>query len=242
MVNMIKGVIGIIDILGVKGIWARESPEDIIKKWNEILKSLNEDVEIMSKIIDKKDKIDRKIKEYSFSDTIILTIASDSLNSLLVMCGIIGDIFSVSMDKGILFRGAISFGNFYSHKTMLIGPAIDDAAEWYSKSDWAGVHLTPKTSYYIDYCLAEGVKKDQIKYLLIKYNVPLKEGRILQDIWTVSWPSIYLKCDEDGQKTSISDFRQKILKIYSRNPIGIEHEKKYRNTIDYFDFVTSDMD
>jgi hypothetical protein len=239
---MEKGVIGIIDILGFKGIWTRESPAEIIKKWNSIIDNLNKNVDTFANLTDDEEDIKYEIRTYSFSDSIIITISTCNYQSLITMCGIMGDIFSIALDLGIFFRGAVSLGDFYSSDNMVIGPAVDDAADWYDKTDWAGIHLTPQASYFIDHAILDGEKKENIKHLITKYEIPLKNGKTLSKNWVVSWPAIFLKYDENGKKTSLSDFRKHILEIFSNNPIGSDFEKKYSNTIDFFEYIIDNID
>jgi hypothetical protein len=242
MVEMNQGIVCIMDILGLRGIWTRENPEEVIEKWKKILENLKKNVSTFSEIIDEGKKIKRDINDYSFSDTIIMTISPYSFQSLLNMCGIVGDVFSIALDIGIMFRGAISLGAFYSSESdnILIGAAIDDAADWFEAADWAGIMLTPKASYYVDYSIMEGAKKNKINNLLTKYDVPLKNNTTLQDIWTVSWPTIFLKYDEIGKELSESKLKKNILEIFSRNPIGINHKNKYINTLNFFNHVFID--
>ncbi len=51
----------------------------------------------------------------------------------------------------MLLRGAISHGQYYlSSQSLIIGEAVDDAAENHEKFDWIGVSLSPSLSNEIN--------------------------------------------------------------------------------------------
>jgi hypothetical protein len=57
-----------------------------------------------------------------------------------------------SLGKGIFFRGSIAIGTFYANEdtNTVMGQAVTDAAAWYDKAEWIGVHATPRASMLID--------------------------------------------------------------------------------------------
>lgn len=228
-----EGVIAILDMLGVKGIWTRMEPNEIIKKWSYLSEALEKNVNNFSKLCNVNG--DQKIiyNYQTFSDTILIYTESFSFQSLLNVACIIGDLFALAIENGILLRGAISAGDYYYSENMIIGPGIDDAAEWYETSNWAGIHFTPKTSFFIDHQLQDGnLGSDYIYTIIMKYDVPLKKvGRMR--VWTVSWPKIYLKLDEIGKLKDKEEFYLNIVDSFSKFNIGINEEKKYFHTISY---------
>ena len=56
--------------------------------------------------------------------------------------------------KGVYLRGVISIGKFYQSQNLIIGPAVDEAAEWYTNIEWIGVSAAP-TAHFILEKLAE---------------------------------------------------------------------------------------
>lgn len=93
------------------------------------------------------------IEVRTFGDTILMTIGNSTLpipadieaaaawSSFLVATG---------LDSGYRFRGAIAAGDFISTPEAIIGPAVADAAAWYERADWIGVHVTPSTDPRIE--------------------------------------------------------------------------------------------
>ncbi len=51
--------------------------------------------------------------------------------------------------KGIYLRGIIPIGQFYESQRAIIGPAIDEAAEWHKKTKWIGVSTAPTAPYTV---------------------------------------------------------------------------------------------
>jgi hypothetical protein len=72
---------------------------------------------------------------------------------------------------------------------MLIGPAVDEAAELYEAADWIGICLSPSTRLIL-----ENVRYDIGSNLIVNYNIPQKTGRNLT--WAVNWTQFdpSLKC------------------------------------------------
>jgi hypothetical protein len=234
---MITGLICIIDVLGTKGIWSREKPEVIVENWKNINKALCKNVETFSKILDNKEE-GYQFHFYTFSDSIIITVNVAEMNSLINLCGIVGDLFSYALEKKILFRGSISMGQFHSDEEgkIIIGPAIDDAAEWYNQSDWAGVNLTPKTSFWVDELIELNKSMDLsiIQKIIKKYAVPMKKTNPIS-LWVVSWPSIYLNFDIKGKTLNKDKLRLKLLSMFSNTNIGLAEQSKFYNTLSFFE-------
>ena len=92
----------------------------------------------------------------AFSDTIILSLSRsvDKLKEntsypfdLNIATILIAPLYKAIIKEGIYLRGVISFGEFYISNSIIIGPAVEEAAEWYEKSEWFGVYTTPSATY-----------------------------------------------------------------------------------------------
>lgn len=138
------GVVILLDALGTKGIWKRESPENYINRWIQIRAYLQDLQKEKSMII---------IEDHLFSDTIIITIVSKENEcnhlQLLNFASLVSKyILSTGLKQNLLFRGVISLGDFYTHKEIIIGEAIDNAAKYYEQPQWIGISLTPETALW----------------------------------------------------------------------------------------------
>lgn len=235
MAEMKTGVIAILDALGVKGIWAREDPKAVVKRWDYIIENFktfkqfhNEDKEAIG-----------TSKVFSFSDTVIITYVGDEEDELQLLndMGLHLNLpFCDALLEGIFFRGVISKGKFIQTSKMIIGPAVDEAMSWFERHDWMGVSLAPSASFILDEYDIEGGKIEWFT----RYDVPLKKNTSLKDnvdknTWVLKWPetledSYVLQDSEQNPKSAL-------LNAFSKSPIGPDVISKYKNTIDFYDTI-----
>ena len=93
------------------------------------------------------------------NDTIILLLESDlTFHNIKVIGKIVRPIIKRGLENKILYRGAISFGEYiikYSDKRVqILGPAITDVADWYEEINMAGLVATPYFTRNIGYMLS----------------------------------------------------------------------------------------
>jgi hypothetical protein len=234
--RMQEGVVVFLDALGVKGIWARADPEIVVSSWEEVLKRLRDSIEKspkMGSIGDKPEPLNYNIA--AFSDTVILTLkcTDDPAAHIPLVAKIVSDVFFYALIKGIYFRGVIAIGKFYQSKTLMIGPAIDEAAEWYTQPEWMGVSAAPSASFGLS--RLEDQKANVSKWF-VKYDIPSKGGPQKAE-WALAWPTNTPK----GPTTSTSNLttRGLILDAFANRPISVAAAQKYKNTLAFFDCVSS---
>ncbi len=137
---------------------------------------VNEEIEL-------NERIRGKIEWISFSDTFIFYAAEDSngtYDCYLAIDRILRLFFYDSLLKGILFKGALSFGPFYADKknNIFLGPALIDAYKYAEKQDWAcGVVITPDAHKKLTGTDLDA--ENQLDYA--KYRVPYKKQSISGD-------------------------------------------------------------
>ena len=146
---------------------------------------------------------------------------------------------------GVFYRGAISVGKCLILENQYLGSAIIDAAEWYDKSNWFGIILTPNCEFHTIYRIIEEQKVNPafekliIDSYIIKYRVPIEDG--YKKLFTVTWPFEYLleinNKEKKGKITPLGLYACDISK--SRIPYGIED--KYYNCLDYFKWYSSEI-
>jgi hypothetical protein len=231
---MQEGVVVFLDALGVKGIWARAEPESVISSWEEVLKRLNESIKKSPKVGsvgNKTECLDYKIA--AFSDTVIITLkcTNDPAAHVPLVAKIVSDTFFFALVKGIYFRGVIAIGKFYQSNTLVIGPAIDEAAEWYTQPEWMGVSTAPSASFGLS--RLEDQKADISKWF-VKYDIPAKAGPQKGE-WALAWPRDAPK-ELTLQKNLTT--RGLILNAFANRPISVAAAQKYKNTLAFFDYVT----
>ena len=115
----------------------------------------------------------------------------------------------------------------YYTEHSILGPAIDEAAEYYNLQQWIGISASPSVHKILD-------KIDLSKLLLggnsiyVKYDIPLKTS-IEKNGWAINW-SAY---DTIMLKTSAI---AKIVKNHLENARTIPIIFKWRNTLDFLTF------
>ncbi len=233
--RMQEGVVVFLDALGVKGIWARAEPESVINSWEGVLKRLNESIKKSPKIGsvgDKSECLDYNIA--AFSDTVIITLkcTDDPAAHVPLVAKLVSEPFFYALVNGIYLRGVIAIGKFYQSSTLVIGPAIDEAAEWYTQPEWMGVSTAPSASFGLS--RLEDQKADISKWF-VKYDIPAKAGS-QKDEWALAWPREVPENPLMSEKHLTK--RGLILDAFANRPISVAAAQKYKNTLAFFDFVT----
>jgi len=179
--GFVDGAIALLDVLGIKGIWKREPVEEIVKKWVSIVSDFT-DIEKALKN-DQNAKIETHLQ--FFSDTVIVTYeGKDPIDLLAYMSLHLTYPFCHSFLQKIFLRGTICTGKFRRTENMIIGPTIDEAAEYYEQYNWMGITLSPTASVLID----ETEKKHAAHGWYEKYKIPSKSGSD-EEVWALNWPS-----------------------------------------------------
>jgi hypothetical protein len=135
----------------------------------------------------------------------------------------------VSILHHFYFRGCLSAGIFYRSKNMIIGPAVDEAAEYYRLPEWTGISTCPSASKILTD--AEEMKASSYDFF-IQYDIPLKT-MIEKKGWALNWPKSRSKDQTQTEKV------RQILYDESRMVNGISAYFKIKNTLDFYDWVTS---
>lgn len=115
------------------------SKHDLLKKIQEIFKLEKEQLkEISGNIKSLNLKLDL------ISDTFVLTSNSENYKEeLIIHCAVNKFLILECLKKGLLIRGATSYGEYYKKDMVYVGPAIDDAASWHEMGEEIGIFLTP---------------------------------------------------------------------------------------------------
>lgn len=231
-IEAVRGTVAMIDALGVRNLSIQES-RDFIEKINEILDRVTDTGRIWQKTGTFVQGLQAP-EITTFGDTIVLSWVGDEIGSYADQCAAYLILFLVSgLESGVLFRGAISHGDYIKNRNKIIGPAISDVATWYETTDWIGIIATPTLSVTIT-TYNEILMLDQSgvnKEAWVEYAVPLK-GKEMK-LWSIAWPFYYLL--QDKQKAV--SFYEDIAK-YQIPPFT---EDKYFNTIKYFEWYRKEV-
>lgn len=203
------GAIALIDFLGFKGIWKTYKPEALIKTILELNNSLRNSHIPLGKehwktaelIFGTRSRVDI----FFLSDTLCI-IAKESYHNKvysneidLIMDAVVtvsiaaSNAYSLFANCGypLTFRGAVSHGTVYNKGNIILGQAVDNAAQWMNKPEGAFCFYTPELKMevdkyikYVESCndrqdLYIELQREQITHLFKRilvndYQLPLK--------------------------------------------------------------------
>lgn len=243
--NSAWGVITFLDFLGWKGIWLNDYKNESQTEGvfnNNSLRKLADLIQKISKLCKKEDE---NCKFISISDTIVLFSScpkneDSNYETLKKHADICSKILNISAKNGFALRGAITVGEFASYKNIIVGPGVDECANWYEQADWLGVIFAPSAQFIIDN------KRNFVKGTRVKGDdqpsnkAPLvghRRERILwQDEKIVEYRSIPIKNGFRGINYCVDWGREEtILNRVLENTISLSCEIaiKYINTNRY---------
>jgi hypothetical protein len=174
------GIVVFIDVLGMKGMWKRYKPIEIINKWKKVIGSF-------SRVL-QEGYINAGYFFRILSDTIIITIPTELNQSAIDgIFDLLRQPFIDSIKTGLLLRGIVSHGDYYLSQYLIIGPAVNEAASYHDQLNWIGIALSPKVP------IGNTVNNSAVYYNYI----PLKD-RHYQGI-ALNWP----KFDSNGECNQI---------------------------------------
>jgi hypothetical protein len=137
----------------------------------------------------------KEVNTFLLNDTIVIALEPESEPALAdvgTMCWLLNRAVVPAFLDGVLFRGAVVSGEFYvdqdsERKSAVLGPAVVDAADWYERTEWAGVHFTPTSSLRIENFLAQPGVWNRRESLMFKHpRVPIKQ-QIPAELFVLNW-------------------------------------------------------
>jgi hypothetical protein len=234
--KQLNGIVVILDALGAAS-YSNADIDRFLKSRSNVLNLLNRKIEGVLGKIDS-----NRVMIFTFNDTILVIFKCDKNGPQLVditnFFVILRKFLVDSMEEGILFRGSISIGSFYANEAenAVMGQAVTDAAAWYDKADWIGIHATPHATIIIQQLLEhDSVER---KYIILDYEVPLKGGNFIKTK-AINWPKVFFvsnisPCYKEKP-------REKLLEFLSLHQIPLGTESKFHNTIAFFDYAVKEI-
>jgi len=231
---MSKGSVIMLDAVGTKGVCSRREPKDYVSDWKEIVTTFLDEFAEASKL---QHQIGKRLENLqflsqAFSDTIVVTVEEREKAPLL---GIIGNHlippFLSALERGVFLRGAISCGEYYHKGNILIGPAVDEAGDWFERGDWIGVMLTPSSMLHI-----RSHPPDQLAETVYRtYEVPLNRepGRFKTQV--LNWNEDLRVGDVLKGKDLLTYFASKVLEAQGGEPILASFTSKFANTMTFLE-------
>jgi hypothetical protein len=231
------GIVAVLDALGVSSYSIDEARKFISQKDQllEELKKLEPEFTAIAKqflLIPGEDVSPPNITV--FGDTLVLDWNTQTVDKSVKLFPIVAlylqHIVVKGMLNGILFRGAISIGEYLSDgKSTILGPAMSDAYSWSEETDWFGVIFTPHFRMVLGYMLENTALTVKTENWCVLYSeVPFHNAK--KEFFVISWPALVLAVPTGDSITSYAG----LCKILSNKPIPKGTESKYENTLVFF--------
>jgi class 3 adenylate cyclase len=216
--SLTRGAVTFLDVLGWGGIWTRDNAYDAVARLRGLLR-LAENVAARWAVAEPNPEARGARTEIkSISDTIVLQTAGDPEPTLRLHADICTQLICRSIEDRLPLRGATAYGEFLPGRdrdTIVVGPAVDEAASWHEAADWIGVILAPSG------VLAWGGGQDS-KWIE-RPAIPLKVGRVPL-LRCLDWRS--------GWKGGAETLRQTFAGV---GPLPTSIAAKYMNTLAFFE-------
>jgi len=232
-VNVREGYVLMLDMLGFKERTANIEFE-FIDRW----KALKKDIQRAA--FEMKDGYDIHINTLFLSDTIIICFSLKKndhcdLNTLLLSIPeLIQSFFLKYMEESsIFFRGALSFGKFIflPKENIVMGPALNEAAEWYEATDWIGIILTPSAECKLRLIKNELFEPTALYDDFVEYNVPIKSGFPDISKFSIMW------IGRHEYRSADNDVLGRVLRTFASISHSPKYSSKYINTLRYIEDI-----
>ena len=213
------GVIGLLDVLGWRGVWARRP--DPLGDMESLLAAIRSAADDAAAGVAFSDGLPAKLSTLSISDTIVLHLPCPD-ESAATALGIVGSVCQravwASLYMGIPLRGAVTYGDYRVNESQhtFIGPAVDEAAAWYEQGDWIGVLMAPSALF--------GFTRN-ILPPWVAYQPPLKEGR-RWDTYCVDWSSQQPEVDVSVYFRLLAPLVPSVLAKFTNTLAFVKHCRK----------------
>jgi len=237
-----RGIIVMLDALGISS-YSMDECQELIDKLNQLKSKFKEKEAGAFGIL--------SFNFILFGDTVIiyvpLALDFESSLSILALAGCqISEIFEWGFKNKILFRGAISIGDYLADDNFILGPAMFDANNWCEVADWFGIIFTPKSRLWIESMMErlgksyKGTLDRQRDFepIFVQYDVPLSKpinNLKTKNFLTYNWTNSLFFSDLKRNETSV----QKFLDLVYEIPMSRDGEPKITHGVKYFKDMTS---
>lgn len=221
------GVVIFGDVLGTKGVWKDKNVSEVINKWNRL-------VTRASNFLKRSERFKGEFSVKAFSDTIVILGNGPNVDNLLMDTGLfIKTFLHVCLMYNFPIRGCFSIGKFVDSENMMIGPAIDEAASFYEKTNWIGFSATPSSYSVLERLASNDEYKEKLGNLFTRYDVPTKTGVDKQN-WVLKInPTIKFPEEIEEELESRGMTIEEICHYQLEHPVDPEGSIKWRNTLKF---------
>jgi class 3 adenylate cyclase len=232
-----EGAVALIDALGFKGIWQRYSEKDVVAKLQQLADTTCDETSRLQEAARRSNGNLLEFVRTSFlSDSVVFGVATKPLEDVATglrsvglgdiaafnteslageAVSIVAELLSTLIRRALeppiplAFRGAISFGRFGMSERFIIGPAIDEAAEWMNRAHGAFIVLAPSAGKF-----PQGGPPSISS--VFRYTVPLKKRKaheVESDDMLVVSP--FARVDDPAKRKELLDGLTKSFEVCS---------------------------
>lgn len=219
------GILVVLDVLGWKN---NVHPQDITVYFSLINQLRSSLLDTCLRCAPK--DIKPNVRIATLSDTIAVLIDKDYPYCQVNIFGHISKFITNALEQGIMFRGAMSWGTYYTNNldNSFVGQPFYEAAGIAEKVDWAGVIITDSLANEL---LRENNLEDLTKIGVIQYNnIPFKRG-FATEHKLVLIPDRPVTCKAPTWKKEYFDF------ISAYRPLMRGQQQKLNNTVAFFEYL-----
>jgi len=190
---MKNGAFALIDCLGFKGLW-KNGHEQLLSKLRLVKTSVREGLQVFFKnpnhpLHFNPDFFTPEVRLLSDTVAISLTNRKKEIDPFIDLLAIaattqaVVDLF-LENEPHLLLRGCITHGMHIIEENFLIGPAVDETAEYMDSAQGAFVWFLPNAATIIEVTLASMKKDNDVIFSFLDvmcppYRVPIKAGHHL---------------------------------------------------------------
>jgi hypothetical protein len=239
-----NGFVALLDVLGFRELVRGDVDGERIDHYLEALRDAIGDTDVKSVV---------------FSDSIVLTVESDTEEAFLLLAKACSRSMGALLSRGIALRGAISFGKFLRRRVgdsvFIAGRAIIESYEFEQAQNWAGIMVAPSAVKQLgsrmNICRMQLERVDDLNVIVphlkwlayIKHwpNIPFglyNSGNCERFDGFVVVPSINA-LDLSNMRTNIDEIRGMIAELRSIAP-SPQAQRKYTETLDLLRYVETD--
>ncbi len=279
------GIIIFLDVLGTKTKWKDEDAGPFLTNLNNLFTQFDELKKISSilvKVINEtsykyfdstytlseEDIPNIEIDVSTFSDTIIIALHGNlpilKAFWIYLMGFFLIPLFREAFVKEIFLRGTVSIGRFHRLKRdegiLLIGPAVNEAAQSYEDSNWIGISTAPSATLTLEedkemidltqLKLTASIASNNVDLSIlmrvivssfVKYTVPRK-GYNEKNGWSLAWPRLFDSNNSECSQEKIIRVMTKQFssEVFQKQYISSDIYMKFKNTIEFFNDISKE--
>lgn len=223
-VKTVEGFVAIYDILGYKELIKNDDLDKVVQAYTGLKDVKNMITTNTHGYINY--SFNREIiKVHTFSDTFLFYTCEVSEDAFYALLTASHFMFIAALWKGLPIRGATAIGKLYISDEIQIGKPIVEAYEKEKEQEWIGCWITQDC---IDRISAESREKYLRERVIVKYPIPLKDGKV-SELYAFNWPYAFNPIID-----SMDPEKQGLLE---KKPChGWREERKHRNTKEFIEF------